>query len=363
MKRMSNMKLKNILIMSAFILCAVASVATIFSNNDSPAQVADTVPMASSASPTQPTTRTLTLTAAGDCTFATDVNASYDLGFDAYADEYGTDYFFKNVKDIFNEDNLTIINFEGTLTDRGVREDKQFAFRGKPEYVNILTGASVEAVNLANNHSSDYGAQSLTDTKQILDNAGVLNCRGEDNVCVTEINGIRVGLVGINYLNDTMKTELESAINKADSMGAEIIILSIHWGEEKATAPNEEQIEAAHRAIDLGADLVIGTHPHVLQGIEKYNGRYIFYSLGNFSFGGNNAPADMDTAIWRQTFTISDGTLQDDDNYEIIPCRISSSDGYNDYCPTPAEGTEKERIEEKLSSYSADLGINQLKFR
>lgn len=361
MKRIGIMKLKNILTVLAFVLCASASAAMIFSGNQSPNESSDVI--SSSTAPTQTPTRTLTLTAAGDCTFGTDVNASYDLGFDAYADEYGTDYFFKNVRDIFNEDDLTILNFEGTLTDGGVREDKQFAFRGDPEYVNILTGSSVEAVNLANNHSSDYGAQSLTDTKQILDNAGVLNCRGEDNVCVTEINGIRVGLVGINYLNDVMKTELESAITQADSMGAEIIILSIHWGVEKATAPNEEQIEAAHRAIDLGADLVIGTHPHVLQGIEKYNGRYILYSLGNFSFGGNNAPADMDTAIWRQTFTISDGILQDDDNYEIIPCRISSSDGYNDYCPTPAEGSEKERIEEKLSSYSAELGIDQLKFR
>lgn len=356
------MKLVKTLTGCAFALCAAGIILTIAikpsGENSAPAPE-QTV----SATETAPAVRTLTVTAAGDCTFGTDINADPDLGFDAYAEEYGTDFFFKNVKDIFSEDDLTIINFEGTLSDRGEREDKQFAFRGDPSYVDILTGSSVEAANLANNHSSDYGPESLSDTQKYLTDAGILTCRGEDNVTVADINGVRVGLVGINYLNDQMKTELDAAIQKADELGAEITILSIHWGVEKATEPNEEQIEAAHRAIDLGADLVIGTHPHVLQGVEKYNGKYILYSLGNFSFGGNNAPSDTDTAIFRQTFTINGTEIADDDNYELIPCSITSADGYNNYQPTPAEGSEKERIEEKLSGYSEALGTTNLKFR
>ena len=312
---------------------------------------------------TQPPVRTLKITATGDCTFATDINASRDLGFVAYHERYGNDWFFKNVKSIFEADDLTIVNFEGTLSDRGERAIKQFAFRGNPEYAKILSGSSVEATNLANNHSMDYGEISLTDTKMYLEEEGILHCRGEEDVTITEINGIKVGLVGINYLNDIMRTELESAIQKAKDGGAELIILSIHWGVEKATAPNAEQIEVAHRAIDLGVDLVIGTHPHVLQGFEKYKGRYICYSLGNFSFGGNNSPSDMDTAIFTQTFTFEGDTLIDDDNVEIIPCRISSTSPMNNYQPTPAEGSQYDRIVERLTSYTNALGDLQLNFR
>ncbi|MGN1116062.1 MAG: CapA family protein [Candidatus Ornithomonoglobus sp.] len=315
------------------------------------------------AAETAPAERSVSITAVGDCTFARDISFAKETSFDAYAEKYGTDYFFENVRDIFAEDDMTIVNFEGTLSTQGEREAKQFAFRGDPSYVNILTGSSVEAANLANNHSSDYGEVSLTDTKMYLDQAGILNCRGEENVCVSDINGIKVGLVGINYLNDQMKTELEAAVSKAKNMGAELVILSIHWGVEKAAAPNDEQIEAAHRAVDCGADLVIGTHPHVLEGIEKYNGRYIIYSLGNFCFGGNSNPSDKDSAIFRIKFTFDGNGLIDDDNYEIIPCRISESEGYNDYQPTPAEGDAKVRIEEKLTGYSQALGTAELKFR
>lgn len=350
---MKIMKIKYILVLLMIAFCAAGTMV----NTD----VSE--PVHTEEIPTAEPQRRLTITAVGDCTFATDINASRELGFVTYAENYGTDYFMQNVKSIFSEDDLTIVNLEGTLSDRGEREDKLFAFRGDPSYVNVLASSSIEAANLANNHSMDYGQISLSDTKMHLDNSGILHCRGEEDICITNINGIKVGLLGINYLNDQMRTELESAITKAKNMGAEIVILSIHWGIEKATAPNEEQKMAAYTAIDCGADLVIGTHPHVLQGIEKYKGRYICYSLGNFSFGGNNAPSDMDSAIFRQTFTLNGSTLLDDDNVEIIPCRISGAETYNDYKPTPATGENKTKIQEKISSYTSALGDLTLKFR
>ncbi len=350
------MKGQKFLALIAVVLIGISAIGTKISK----APDEGTVPIAT---PTEPPARTLVVTATGDCTFATDVNASRELGFVAYAERYGTDWFFENVRDIFKEDDLTIVNFEGTLSTRGERQIKQFAFRGDPKYVNVLEDSSVEAANLANNHSMDYGEISLEDTMAVFDEKGIFHCRGKSDVAVEEINGIKVGLVGINYLNDVMRTELEDAIGVAKDKGAEIIILSIHWGIEKATAPNADQIDAAHTAIDCGADLVIGTHPHVLQGFEKYKGKYICYSLGNFSFGGNNAPSDMDTAIFRQTFTIKGEELLDDDNIEVIPCRISSADGYNNYQPTPAEGEKRDKIIDRLTQYTNNIGELNLNFR
>ena len=337
------MKIKLILLIVALAFFIAGSVKSCKSNS-----VAKAPEIQHTEASTAVPERTLTLTATGDCTFATDSNADSSVGFVGYADKYGYDYFFKNMRSLFSEDDLTLVNFEGTLSENGEREPKQFAFRGDPEYVKVLTGSSVEAANLANNHSSDYGSISLKDTQRILEENDILTCRGEDNVTVAEVNGIKVGLVGINYLNDVMKTELEDAIQKAKDGGAELIILSIHWGIEKATEPNREQLDAAHRAIDCGADLVIGTHPHVLQGYEKYKGKYICYSLGNFCFGGNNNPSDKDTAVFRQTFTIRDGIVLEDDNIELIPCRISGSSSFNDYQPFIAEGDEAERILKKI---------------
>lgn len=311
-----------------------------------------------------PDVQTVTITAVGDCTFATDTSAPRENSFVSRVEAEGGDYsyFFRNVAQLFSEDDITIVNFEGTLSTQGERADKQFAFRGKPEYVKILTSSSVEAANLANNHSADYGDESLADTIKYLNEAGISNFIGT-NTTIREVNGISVGLVGINALNETEAEKLEKAIGSVKSLGAQLVIVSIHWGEEKSNNPTDEQREIAHKAIDLGADLVIGTHPHVLQGIEKYNGRYIAYSLGNFCFGGNNNPADKDTVIYRQMFTFVDGVMQEDDNMVLIPATISGSDDYNDYQPTIAQGDRKTQIQNRLLEYSAQFGMMTLNFR
>lgn len=309
-----------------------------------------------------PEVKTVTVTGVGDCTLATDVNMAGEGSFDYYASSGDYSYFLKNFAPIFAEDNLTIVNFEGTLSKQGERQDKQFAFRGNPNYVQILTSSSVEAANLANNHSADYGNDSLSDTIKYLNEAGITNFIGT-NTATVDVDGITVGLVGIDALNEEEAEKTEKAIGSVKKMGAQLVILCIHWGEEKATEPNEEQIALAHQAIDCGADLVLGTHPHVLQGIEKYNGKYICYSLGNFCFGGNDNPADKDTAVFRQVFTFIDGTLQLDDNYSIIPATISGHDDYNDYQPQVATGDRKTEIQNRILDYSSQFGLHQLNFR
>lgn len=298
----------------------------------------------------------LTLSVVGDCTLGTDETFDYDTSLNAYYENYGADYFLQNVKDIFSTDDLTIANFEGTLTDSDEREDKTFAFKAPASYASILTGGSVEAVNTANNHSHDYGEQSFDDTLAALDDAGIVHF-GYDETAVMDVKGIKVGLVGIYELYDHLEREqqLKDNIAKVKADGAQLIVVIFHWGNETETVPDSNQTTLGRIAIDEGADLVCGHHPHVLQGIETYKGRNIVYSLGNFCFGGNSSPSDMDTMIYQQTFTIDADGVKKDNVTNIIPCSISSAayDGYNNYQPTPAEGYEATRILGKINERSS----------
>ena len=298
----------------------------------------------------------LTLSVVGDCTLGTDETFDYDTSLNAYYENYGADYFLQNVKDIFSADDLTIANFEGTLTDSDEREDKTFAFKAPASYASILTGGSVEAVNTANNHSHDYGEQSFDDTLAALDDAGIVHF-GYDETAVMDVKGIKVGLVGIYELYDHLEREqqLKDNIAKVKVDGAQLIVVIFHWGNETETVPDSNQTTLGRIAIDEGADLVCGHHPHVLQGIETYKGRNIVYSLGNFCFGGNSSPSDMDTMIYQQTFTIDADGVKKDNVTNIIPCSISSAayDGYNNYQPTPAEGDEATRILGKINERSS----------
>ena len=299
----------------------------------------------------------LTVSVVGDCTLGTDENFDYSTSLNAYFENYGKEYFFQNVKSIFEADDLTIANNEGTFTDSYDREDKTFAFKAPASFAGIYSCSSVEAVNTANNHSHDYGEQSFQDTMDALDAEGIIHF-GYDETAVMDIKGVKVGLVGIYELNDHLEREqqLKDNIAKVKENGAELIIVIFHWGNEKETVPDSNQTTLGHLAIDLGADLVCGHHPHVLQGIEEYKGKNIVYSLGNFCFGGNSYPSDMDSMIFQQTFTITDIGVKEDNVTNIIPCSISSAYGYNNYQPTPAEGDEKTRIMEKIQERSSWIG-------
>lgn len=300
----------------------------------------------------------LTLSVVGDCTLGTDETFDYDTSLNAYYENYGSAYFLQNVKSIFSQDDLTIANFEGTLTESDAREDKTFAFKGPASFTSILTDGSVEAVNTANNHSHDYGDQSYEDTMTALDAAGIVHF-GYDETAVMDVKGIKVGMVGIYELKDHLerKQQLKDNIAKVKADGAQLIVVIFHWGNETETVPDSNQTTLGRLAIDEGADLVCGHHPHVLQGIETYKGKNIVYSLGNFCFGGNSSPSDMDTMIYQQTFTITSEGVQADNVTNVIPCSISSAayEGYNNYQPTPAEGDEAARILAKINERSADI--------
>ena len=299
----------------------------------------------------------ITISSVGDVTLGEDISASVTSSFSTLAALYGTSYFFENVRDILSADDITFANLEGALTSGGTRQNKTFAFRGDPSYTDILLDGSIEVVTLANNHSGDYGDEGLEDTKTNLEEAGIDWCEG-DTIVMRDVDGVKVALIGIYVLNEGLAKDeqLQTDIARARREGAQIVVVAFHWGTELATTPDSMQTTLGHAAIDYGADLVVGHHPHVLQGIELYEGKYIAYSLGNFCFGGNTSPSDMDTMILQVTFMVDGSDEITDMELNIVPCRISSSETSNNYQPTPAEGEEAQRILEKISALSEALG-------
>lgn len=305
---------------------------------------------------------TVTISAAGDCTLGVTQKQGYEGSFHAYYDAKGRDYFLQNVKEIFAEDDMTLVNLECVLSESDNRVDKQFNLKGRPEYVQILTAGSVEVCGLGNNHTYDYGEEGYQDTKRVLEEAGIPYACVEQPVMYTTKNGVQIGIVSASLLSQSgeLVDRLAAGIHDLREQGAQIVIASCHWGIEREYYPNSFQRETAHRLIDEGADLILGSHPHVLQGMELYQGKMVCYSLGNFCFGGNRNPSDQDTMIFQQTFTLEDGELllpeQEELQARIIPCRISSANGSNNFQPTPATGENGERITAQVRKYSEPYG-------
>ncbi|MBQ9437080.1 MAG: CapA family protein [Lachnospiraceae bacterium] len=312
----------------------------------------------------------ISLSAVGDCTLGNDVKQNGVDCFNTIYAKEGPAYFFAYTKDIFSLDDLTIANLEGVLTEKGSPTNKTWRFRGQPEYKNMLKDASIEAVSFANNHCRDYGEISYEDTKANLALYG-MPYSSEENICIVEKKGVKIGIASIqcafrqgdekeqaeysdiSFLKNLLKTKIDE-LKQAD---AQLILVNCHWGIEATRQVTAQQKELGHFAIDEGADLVIGHHPHVLQPVENYNGRYIIYSLGNFCFGGNKNPSDKQTMIWQQVFTIQPAGNQTA-LVHIIPCRLSSVTKKNDYRPTPLlAGAEREKILNLMNQISQPYNI------
>jgi poly-gamma-glutamate synthesis protein (capsule biosynthesis protein) len=307
----------------------------------------------------------ITISAVGDLTFGRNQKSSYDGTFDEYYDTYGADYFFQNVKSIFEQDDCTIGNLEGTLTEStNIRASKEWNLKGRQAYAEILPASSIDMVGLGNNHIMDYNQEGVDDTIAALENAGVPYAISGDwgdryEIYETE-KGVKIGLVSVDkvYEGTAVYTYLEEGLEELRSQGADLVFAFIHWGTETVHNCDESQKEMGRWCIDKGYDLVLGSHPHVLQGIECYNGKYIVYSLGNFCFGGNRNPKEKETMIFQQTFTFVDGILQDDSSaIRAIPCWISSTTEKNDYCPTVLTGDAAATLIGHLNEYSQEFGL------
>jgi len=311
------------------------------------------------ATPTpQPKEIAVTISAAGDVTLG---NYPEQAGYSIHQvyEQQGDAYFFENVWDTFSQDDMTLVNLEGVLTNATEkRENQTYCLKGKPEYVKALTEGSVEAVSMANNHRLDYLQVGSDETVEQLEEAGIVYAY-DSNLGIYEVKGIRIGYISVNWLShgQGVETLIQDGIAKLKEEDTDLILVCCHWGIEREYFPEGYQQALGRNCIDWGADLVIGHHPHVLQGVEEYNGKFIVYSLGNFCFGANRNPEDKDTMIFQQTFTFVEGEKQEDKNIRIIPCSISSVSGINDFRPTPVIGEEEQRIIEKINEFSKDFGV------
>lgn len=285
----------------------------------------------------EPTPEYFTISMVGDCTLS---SSQYYPHFETVMNgDYA--HPFSGTADYFKDDYLSIGNLECSFSDQPLTASSTFHFLAPTAHTQILTEGGMDFMTLSNNHTLDFGETGLTDSEKALDEADI-KWAAPDGSCVYQTgDGIRVGLYAAKWI--CTQAEIEAGVSAlAQRSDVDIVICLMHWGLEGSYRVTDGQQTLGHAAIDAGADIVYGSHPHVLQRIDEYNGGFVVNSLGNYSFGGNTNPRDRDTAIVQ--FTVRrdvDGSVTVE-GYEAIPCCLSSTAGINDYRPVPYEaGTEQ----------------------
>jgi len=300
------------------------------------------------------------------------ISAVGDIMLDASAKptltKLGYDYPFMQMRQFFADSQIVFGNLEGPLTDRGTPEqDKTFIFRSPPKKVSIaLKKAGFNIVSLANNHTLDYGAEGLSQTIEVLETAGIKHVGAGSNLvaarqpAIFEVNGQRIAILA--YSMTLPKSFYAGENNAGTAFGhvkhvredviaarkkADIVLVSFHWGQERKTKLRNYQVRLAHVAIDSGASAVIGHHPHILQGIERYKDGLIFYSLGNFTFGSYSTGATR-SAVAKLRF--NKGRLQD---ARLFPININNFEVQ--FQPQPLQGDAANAVIGDLKNLSAEL--------
>lgn len=297
------------------------------------------------------------LTIGGDAVLGTRKEWRKDEdAFPAYILKYGYDYPFSGLKDLFENDDMTFINLECALknNDEGEKTGKLYRFRGPTEYTEILKKCSIEQVNIANNHYVDYQEKGKVSTKNALRDAGI-PFSGYSQLYVWEVKGHKIGFAGVREQIYNQRPEIiAEETRKLRDLGCEVVIYSCHWGTEYSPEHNEKQIEMASACAYAGVDIVIGTHPHVVQGVDRVGDTVVLWSLGNLCFGGTKELTTYDATL-AQLGLIFDENGYKGVNLSLIPVQTSgrAAEGINDYRPVTAEGEDRERILQLIRSDSA----------
>ena len=294
---------------------------------------------------------TITVSFIGDCSIGDSVQwRNYNTSYHTVLKEKGYAWPFSLVKDVLAADDLTVANLEVVLTTRTKpRQDKEINLIGDPAFVQVLHEGSIEVVNTANNHAWDFGADAYHEMMGYLDAAEIQHFgtlypyqeTGSDIYTVVEVKGVKFGFLGISYPQESDKKRITNRIKYLREQGADVVVLSLHWGREEQPQPESGAASYAKYCIDAGADVIYGQHPHVLQSVQFYKGKPIFYSTGNFTFG-SMSDVDPDTGIFQLTWKLVDGApvLQ---RFSVVACRTQGSGDYRPYMLTDEDEIIKMR--------------------
>ncbi|MBQ6803567.1 MAG: CapA family protein [Clostridia bacterium] len=296
---------------------------------------------------------TLTLSFIGDCSIGEKVESVGKAGsYTATVDEKGFDWPFSLVREYLEKDDFTFANNEVIFTSRKNHADKKTNLKAAAPYAQVYLHSGVDAVNTANNHAMDFFAEGYADTLAALDSCGIPHFgtlypgtkRAQDRLGVYEVKGIKIGAVGFSYPQDSDVKKIAERIQTLREEGCDLVVAALHWGREVQSSPQSWQFSYARKIIDAGADVIWGHHPHILQQVQFYQGKPIFYSTGNFTFG-SMSNVDPDTGIFQLRYQLTDdGPVLE--NFTVIPCRTQ---GKGDYRPYPlTDPVEMETMLKKL---------------
>ncbi|MBC1605322.1 CapA family protein [Listeria rocourtiae] len=302
----------------------------------------------------------ITLTMIGDNSFGTYPETPEHLKFDnVFKKNNGTNtYVFQNCLPWFNSDDYTVINAESAFTNATKAEVKMWRIKSDPAHVAFLPASGVDAANLANNHTMDYFQIGYDDTLKAFkdNNIPVFN---KDMPLITKIGGIETVLLGYDCRSSQQSTsylaKIESDVKKYKKPNT-LVIVNMHWGVEYRETPVDYQTQYGHAIINAGADIIMGSHPHRLESVEKYNGKYIVYSMGDFAFGADPTLLSRMTSMFRLRFTEDNGKVVLK-NLSIVPT-YENSDGAlheNNYQPLPVFGDDAKKIVNELIRISKPI--------
>ncbi|MDD3336937.1 MAG: CapA family protein [Eubacteriales bacterium] len=309
----------------------------------------------------------ITLTLGGDCVLGTREEWKQDTDtFDTCIAQNGPNYPFAHLLPIFEADDMTLLNLECVLQDTNTGHDnrKQHTFRGDPSYAQMLPLASIEQVNLANNHTVDYRTAGMESTKAALEAAGVCYS-GNKTLYVWELNGHKIGFGGCRettFLGS--KPTVYRDIQKLKKQGCDVIIYSCHWGKEYSPTHNKTQARMAQYAVNSGADVVVGTHPHVVQGVttlqssDKTHTALVLYSLGNLVFGGTHELQTFDAMLAQVMLHFDEEGTYLGAGLTLLPVLTSGDAPHNNFQPILATGEDERRIR-TLVQEDSDLDVRE----
>lgn len=315
----------------------------------------------------------IVVTFLGDCTLGSEEHErAKETSFDSYVLKNGWEYPFSLVQEVIGNDDITVANLEGVFYEHEANKaEKTYNFRSSLDFANILPAGSVEVVSLSNNHIEDYGKPGVRDTLVALENVNTPwfgTTQYASGVYIYEQGDIKIGFVSV-YLSYWWRNieALKENLRTLHEAECDVIAAVMHGGVEYSKFHEESQKKLANYFIRNGASVVVGHHPHILQGAEVRDGATVLYSLGNFVFGGNKNMRAYQTAMAQFTFSFDENGEYLGHQLNLIPCQYSGSREYNDYRPILVHGEEAQDVittiqkdsDFKLNPYEEGVGAVQ----